>query len=377
MSALQLAVWPFKQPSGTGAIGPLGLECALDALHLVQMETGAGGRPVVRAGATVPYGEDREAVFESPKRLRQLVGKALSADRFRGRRVATAMPNGSVRMLTINYSPAQGQGDAQAIAKVMADRLEGELGEYVLDYLPIRADRQAEDRLALVAVARRDNVLAYLELLRKAGLRVESLEIGPSALRRLISALPPGDTFQNVLAINFGRSTSYLTLISGARLLFDQEVRFGETALLDRIAQSLGMDEAQARQLVLRHGVDGSAATTVPAADDVNVAATLQDIVKPAFLELVGEINRALIYAASETRGESVRLIYLLGSVARWQGAGDFLQSLLALPVQTIPDPLVCFSAVDSENTRPHVGAGPELAVAAGLALRGLVQSDV
>lgn len=375
MSALQRAVWPFKHLSRASVIGPLGLECALDALHIVQMETDTTGAPVVRAGVTVPYGVEREAVLESSKHLRPLVRRALHAGRFRGRRVVTAMPSGSVRMLTVNYSVPQGQSDGQAIARVMADRLEGDLGEYVLDFLPIRADRQTDERLALVAVARRENVLSYLELLRRSGLQVEHLEIGPSALRRLISALAPADRFQNVLAINFGRATSYLTLISGARLLFDQEVRFGETALLARIADSLGLDDAHCRQLVLRHGVHGQ--SPAPSEDEVNVAATLQEIVKPAFLELIGEINRALIYAASETRGESVRLIYLLGSVARWRGAGDLLQSLLALPVQTIPDPLVAFAAPDSDTTSPYLAAGPDLAVAAGLALRGMVRTDV
>jgi type IV pilus assembly protein PilM len=377
MVMLQRAVWPFQHLSSKRVVGPLGLECAIDALNLVQMETDVSGQPIARAGVTVPYGDTRKAVLDDPKQFRSLVRRALRGGRFRGRRVVTAMPSGTVRMVTLNYSVPHGQSDAGAIAKVMAGRLDGELGEYVLDYLPIRVDHQSEDHLALIAVARREHVVAYLETLRKAGLQVENLEIGPAALRRLISALSPSGQYQNVLAINFGRTTSYLTLLSGSRLLFDQEVRFGESMLLEQIGQSLSMDEKQVCHLVQRHGLDDGLSVGTGTSETMDVAATLREIVKPVFMDLVNEINRALVYAASETRGEPVRQIYLLGSIARWKGANEYLQSLLDLPVQTIPDPLIFFSGGDGESAPSGQVTGPELAVAAGLALRDMALADV
>ena len=106
------------------------------------------------------------------------------------------------------------------------------------------------------------------------------------------------------------------------------------------------------------------------------MAATLQEIIKPLFLELTEEINRVLIYMASQTHGESVDRIYLLGSVARWQGADRLLNKLLVLPVETIPNPLKTFRRPGVPEAISEMDAAPEMAVATGLALRGLRSYD-
>jgi len=93
-------------------------------------------------------------------------------------------------------------------------------------------------------------------------------------------------------------------------------------------------------------------------------------------LKLEALRNRALIYAASQTHGESVSRIFLLGGIARWVGADAFLQKMIELPVQIIPNPLKTFPARKGANTEVEESSVPEIAVAAGLALRGMVEHD-
>ena len=52
MSALAKLVERFSPDAGTRRIGPIGLEFALHAMHMVQLEPGRDGRVVVRARAT-------------------------------------------------------------------------------------------------------------------------------------------------------------------------------------------------------------------------------------------------------------------------------------------------------------------------------------
>ena len=137
------------------------------------------------------------------------------------------------------------------------------------------------------------------------------------------------------------------------------------------------MDVENARRLVYQFGLrhsDYAISRETATFDDSDIAGTLHEIVKPSFLALTEEINRALIYAASETRGETVKRIYLLGSIARWQGSDEILNRLLDISVMKIPDPLSNFNP----STKPTAGASDassaEIAVATGLALRGLIQ---
>ena len=90
-------------------------------------------------------------------------------------------------------------------------------------------------------------------------------------------------------------------------------------------------------------------------------------------MSLVEEINRILIYTASQTRGESVSRIYLLGSLARWPAVDKFLNSLTHLDVETIPNPLAAFAGGEAAAS---MAPAPELATATGLSLHGLLPDD-
>jgi Tfp pilus assembly PilM family ATPase len=103
-----------------------------------------------------------------------------------------------------------------------------------------------------------------------------------------------------------------------------------------------------------------------------NLNDVFQEIVRPAFLPLIEAVDRALIFSASETRGESVKEIFLLGSLARWAGIETLMQTMLHLPVRKIPDPLLLMQ--DSRSSHARAGQGePEIAVATGLALKSML----
>ena len=344
---------------------------------MVQLEQSSDERIVLRARTSLSYDSDRNTLLQSASTLKPMLTRALKSRRFRGRRVVTVLPNRLVRTMSVTYEAERDGDDNAAIARVMQQRLGEPLENYVIDFLPVRSHSERGPRLSVVAVARREHVIEYLEVLRGCGLDVVALEIGPAAIKRLVSAMTDLDDPENVLVINFGESVTYLTMISGRRLLFDQEVEFGEQQLLAHIADSLDMSEAESRQLVYRHvlgndetglATDGSVAL---APDDIRD--TLLQIIRPRFAPLLEEIKRTLMYAAAETRGEAAKRIYVVGSIARWNSVDRLLGEMLDIHAQTIPDPLAPFcTAADALNNA--AAAEPEIAVATGLALRDMFE---
>ena len=285
------------------------------------------------------------------------------------------MPSGMFRTVSINYpAGSTSEQEQAAILKVMKHRLDDELHKYVLDYMPVKNRSKNDERLALVAVSERERVIDFLDLARHARLDVSALEIGPIAISRLVRAITSNQESRNVLVINSGRQASYLTLISGDDLLFDQEVGIGENSLLQQICDVLDMSQKMARDLVLRTGVRAGPNTdrVSAAIDESGVFDTLSEILKPQFLKLAEEVKRAILYASAETRGESVAQIYLLGGIVRWPGADRLLASLIGVDVARIPNPIALIPSSDSEEADVSEEAAPEIAVAAGLALRGM-----
>lgn len=375
MNVIARASALFQPRPAALKVGLIGVDIALEAIHMVQLEVGDDGKPVVRAKVSLPIQSSRDELLRHPNEFRALIRRALESGRFRGNKAVLALPSVLFRTVSINYQHAGPEKDeAAAVLRVMKDRLDGDLGNYVLDYLPVRGRSKSDEKLALVAVSERQQVVDFLELARKAGLEVTALEIGPQAISRLIQVIATGSESATILVVNSGQRASYLTLISGSDLLFDQEVAVGEQSLVQQVCETLDMPEETALRLLSQTGVSSGHDNdpVAEAIDQSGLYKTLAEILKPQFLKLVEEIKRAFLYAASETRGRGVTRVYLLGSIARWPGAEQMLSSLSGSEVATIPDPLAMFPTNEKDGATIASHSAPEIAVATGLALRGM-----
>jgi len=375
MSVIARTTAMLRPRSATVKFGPIGVDIALEAIHMVQLQAEENHRPSVRAKVSLEISGSREDLLQQPHQFRSLIKRALTSAPFKGNKAVLALPSIMFRTVSINYKLAGPEhNEAAAVLRVMKDRLEGDLSDYVLDYLPVGGRSKNDEKLALVAVSERDPVVAYLELARKAGLDATALEIGPLAISRLAGAISAENDSATILVVNAGRRASYLTLISGDDLLFDQEVAIGENSLVRHICETLDMTEDTARHLLSQTGVypGGHHDAVSDVIDESGVMSTLSEILKPQFMKLVEEIKRAFLYAASETRGRGVTQVYLLGSIARWPGSEQMLSSLSGSKVTKIPDPLAFFPSVKQGEEDMTQNFAPEIAVATGLALRGM-----
>ena len=340
-------------------VGAIGVEFSLEYLHMVQLAHGAAGVRLY-GHASSPLPKPFEDLLEDPEMFRKLVKQTVSKGRFSGRRCVVAMPSSLTRVMSINYQVNSGQSEGAAIGQLLKDRIGDDLADFVVDYLPIHPDSASRDRASLIAMCRKDTVLRYLELLRQSQLQAECMEIGPVAIKRLVDSLQgPGDQ-SAALVVNCGRAKSFLTLISRRRILSDDVVEFGEDTLIEQVCKALDVDAALALSLIQ----DADLGSGRPDAQ----TRTLLEIIRPEINRLVREIERGLVYAASESRGADDAKVFLIGSLARWNGAEKLLTDLVRHPVRTIPDPLQPFLRL-GVDTEPS-GGRPELAIAAGLALR-------
>ena len=362
------------KPSGPGLIG---LDIGSDHIHMCQIRPLEHGRFSITAKASIEFDSSREELLAAPKKLKRLIVGALKSKKFKGKKVVALMPWNDVKIILLTYKASVSNVDGEVV-KMLSKRIDGPIDDYVVDYVPVRSKPGDEEHMVVATVAGKEKVNALLQALLASGLDVDSVDIAPTALRRIVSALYTGHAADNVLMIHSYRKESYLTVISGRRLLFNQSVAFGETMLLERIAQELDITHEAALALVRDNGLQKQMlAQAVGSDSDSNVSATLLEIVKPCFLDLVNEINRVLVFTASETHGVPVSRVCLLGSVAHWPGAQEVLLSMLDFDT---PNGQTEFTQVfedEDENTRvPWSGLFSDISIAMGLALRGLVENE-
>lgn len=291
-----------KLLSGIGHPYSIGLDLGPGALNMVQFEHG-GEHPCIRAIASVPYTCPRGELFGRAQELRALVKQARAQQPFKGRHVISSLPNEEIKIVTVAYKQTDGQSDSLAIVGELRERMHGELDDMVVDYMALRQDeRESGKGEALVALAPRRSVLAYLELLTGAGLAVDALDVGPAALARLVRHVGARKWAEfplmpNVLLINFGAEASFLTVIWGRRLMLDRAVEFCEQRLLARMKQVLDLPQELALPLLYGHRVGPATA------GEAETARTVAEVLRPEITGLLDEINKTLIYMASKTRG--------------------------------------------------------------------------
>ncbi len=357
--------------------GAIGIDLSLNRLHMVQFARKSAGNVGLHAKISLDYPDSRESLLSNVRELKRLVERGLSEGGFDGRKVVLGMPSDAFRTLSVNYRPQANVSDDQVLLKLMEERLDGAIDDYVIDYIPVRAEARDAEKLAIVAVSPRQRVTQFLNVMRAAGLTVDALEIGPVAIRRLTTALP-SSTNGMILIINTGISRSYLTMLSGRRLLMDRPIDFSQERLLEALSRTLDIPEQSAMSMVERAGLQ-PASKGIPRdhrEGETGIYNTLLEILKPEFHKLVEETDRAFMYAAAQARGGGDAVIYLLGSLARWDGADRILSSMTKLPVTTMPNPLRAFGDSECSNEYGHASAEPEFAVASGLALRDLVDDE-
>ncbi len=353
----------IKKKGNTVQYGPIGVDFGLHGVHMVQFKK-MGDTLAVHASVHVLITDEQRA---SSSQLRAFIKKSFIENGFVGRDVVTCMRPKDVKIMMLNYMRQAGKADEELIIKRIAERID-DVDNYVIDYIMVRpAVVDSQERSVFVALAHRDKVICHLEHLRKAGLVVKVLEIESTAVRRLISAKHDSEHSANLMIISIGDTQTYITVLSGRRLIYERDINFGEQQLIATLCKELDIDEHEARTMLVR----GNASYT-ESSDGENqspVAYALFSVLKPHFMALVEDINRALIYAASETRGLPVKQVYLTNRVATWHGIESFINTLIEVPVGV----LTSFedfnnAALFSDNS------GPRGAVVTGMALHGLTE---
>ena len=356
--------------------GFVGLDFASKKINLVQFGILSSGAIAVKEYCSIPYSDSREELLASPKKLRVIIRKAFSQYDFSTKKIVSSIPSQDARIISVNYSKPKLTGDESPIIDAIRNRIEDDLSQYVIDYVPIRSRDRDSEQIAIVALVKTEVVLSYLEAFRHAGLQVEALEVRPASINRFIYSCLEKNDFKNVLAINFGETNSFLTITSGRRLLFDQQIDFGSKKILDDIASTLDVPLETAIQLIEKHGFDESHAALNPKlVYPEHIAKTLLEICEPRLNKLIDEVNRALLFSTSENHGESISNIYLLGSLAFWQGVDRYIENKVEISTKTIDRPLTQFEDPLEVVAKEDIHSKPDVAIAAGHALRNLVAS--
>ena len=109
---------------------------------------------------------------------------------------------------------------------------------------------------------------------------------------------------------------------------------------------------------------------------DAETVAILVEIIKPEFLKLVREMQRAFLFAESESQGDRQNRIFIVGGIAQWPGAAALLGSLAKMPVEILGCDHMPFATNGASVETLTDRQAAEISTAVGLALRGMSANE-
>jgi type IV pilus assembly protein PilM len=238
------------------------------------------------------------------------------------------------------------------VPKMTAEELKTSLRFEAEKYIPFKLDEvfidsailrdQAGGRMEIfIAAARKNLVQGHLEMLSAAGVVPQAVDLEPIALANAWELAPPAELGDGPAGLaHIGARGTILNFFSAKQLQFSREIPFGGEFFTRQIADGLKMNAAEAERIKRQPG------------DRLN---EIRMLLQPKW-ETWTEQCRASLDFYENQYGRRVERLFLSGGSALLSGLTAGMGETFGLPVQ-VWNPL---------------SAGPGLAIAVGLAARGV-----
>ncbi|MEJ5944666.1 type IV pilus assembly protein PilM [Pseudokineococcus basanitobsidens] len=306
----------------------VGLDIGTSGVRAAEVAHTRSG-PVLERFASVglPHGAVRDGdVLDGPA-VTAAVKELWSLGRFRSKRVVIGVASQRVVVRTVDLPKMPPEEIRKALPFQVQDVLPMPVDQAVLDFLPVEertAEGQTTVRGLLVAAAE-DAVLARVEAVRAAGLRVAGVDLVPFALLRSVAS-PAGSRDGAEAVVDVGARVTNVAVQSRGGPRFVRVLLGGGDRVVDELVTS-GLDPDDARRLLRDEGVDVDG--RVDGGDPRSAA-----VVTRAAERLAEGVRGSLDYYSATQGGDPLRSVVLVGGTALVPGFADLLSDVVGLPVR-------------------------------------------
>jgi type IV pilus assembly protein PilM len=276
-------------------------------------------------------------------------------------RVAAGVNGHSVIVKNI-VLPQMSQDELQeSFAWHAEEHIPFDISDVNLDY---HVTESHEDAIhVLMAACKRDKVANLKQVIQLAGKQPAVIDVDAFALQNCYELNYDPQPTDVVALLNIGASTTNINILVGNRSVFTRDATFGGNQYTSLLQKELGLTFEHAEQI--KRGMP--LPENLEHRDIAPILETVSDI-------LALEIQKTMDFyrATVEDGGSAVEKILVSGGGSKLTGLIEFLAKQFEIPVE-IFDPFrkikVDSRGFDPEYMREVV---PEMAIAVGLALRGV-----
>jgi type IV pilus assembly protein PilM len=345
-----------------GNKGLVGLDIGSSSVKAVELQGKPGSLSLVNLGFqglqpdTVVDGQIMELNDVSG-----VISSVFSSHQFKSDRVAAGVSGSSVIVKNIIVPQMTRQELEESIDWHAEEHIPFEISDVSLDYQVVGSG--SDSLHVLMAACKRDFVANLKQAIQLAGKHPAVIDVDAFALQNCYEVNYEPSENLAVALLNIGASTMNINILRGVRSVFTRDVSVGGNQYTSLLQKELGLTYEQAE--AVKRG--GAPPEQVVAADIDGALETVSEM-------LALEISKTFdFYRATADDSEgTVQKILISGGGSKLKGLPEYLSSRFELPVERL-DPFRQIK-VDARRFDPDYMREvlPEMAVAVGLALRGV-----
>ena len=276
--------------------------------------------------------------------------------------VVTGVSGHSVIIKNIVLPPMSKEELEESIDWHAEEHIPYDLADVSLDYQITTETGDATH--VLIAACKRERIDNIKQAIQLAGKQPVVIDVDTFALQNCYEVNYQPDESQIVTLLNIGASTMNVNIVQGTRSLFTRDITVGGSQFTDVLQRSLGISFQQAE--AVKRGVMEAA----QGVEEKSIEPLMNDVTEIVALEIQKTFD---FYRATTEDSEIVmQKILISGGGSKLKGLAEDLSKRLELPVEVL-DPFRQIK-VDTRKFDPDYLSEimPEMAVAVGLAVRGV-----
>lgn len=292
------------------------------------------GRTLARAAVEeIPEGLVVDGEVAEPVELANHIKRFWKDARFSGRAVRLGVANQRVVVRTIELPVIDDPEERRATVEAeAADHIPIPADQAIIDYQPVGwindDDSGPRQRLVVVA-AHREMVETLISSVRRAGLRVDGIDLEAFALiRALVPRAEENHDTAQVLC-HIGAGATNIVVAADHISQFTRLVGLGGVDLTNAVADQTGLSPQEAEALKSACGLLGD----VPPEWDQATVTRVRHALALAVRPLVQEIGRTIDFYRSHEFAKPVDRLVLSGGTALCFGLDRYVQQALGLEV--------------------------------------------
>jgi type IV pilus assembly protein PilM len=340
-----------------------GLDIGSSSVKMVELEGKGGSYSLAGLGfENIPDETIIDGQIMELNAVSDVIQKVCANHNIKAERVVTGVSGHSVIIKNIVLPAMSDEELEESIDWHAEEHVPYDLADVSLDYQV--TGRTADSTQVLIAACKRERIDNIRQAIQLAGKEPAVIDVDTFALQNCYEMNYQPDESHVVTLLNIGASTMNVNIVKGNRSLFSRDITIGGSQFTDVLQRSLGLSYQQAE--AVKRGV-------VNAADGVEEKA-IEPLMSNVTEIVAMEIQKTFDFyrATTEDNQTVVQKILISGGGSKLQGLAIDLSARLELPVEVL-NPFRNVNIDERKFDRGYLNEiMPEMAVAVGLAMRGV-----